>query len=496
MTPPPAAAPPRPLGGGAWQTRPAEPPSVRLQRGTFRVALGAVGALLGVLLATGVAPTLRLPLLAQLVVTLGAMRVASGGLVAPGALVTCLGLLALPWWPGVQGDVEALGLGALTGAGGAVLVGSAALGPRLASAVALAALASTAGLGLVAPLPPELRVALPLGITAVALAALGAHALVGQEIDRIRRIASRSDALLDELQLAAEGAHAGLWHWDVDGGVVHLSARAEDVLGLPRRGSHPAAGWLAGIADADAARVDAAFSDFIAQERPTLELRFRLQDPGDGQERWALVRAAASREEGRARRLAGSIADVTTWTRNEARLRETAYRDPLTGLPNRVLLLDRMRHAFARAGERQDVRFAALFLDLDGFKLVNDSLGHRVGDQMLVEVARRLERAVRPTDTVARLGGDEFLIFLESLPSFEEAENVANRILASARRSRWPGTSCTPRRASASRWAPPSTPTPRSSSATPTPRCTGPRPRARGAIGSSTPACASGWSPG
>lgn len=433
MTPVPGAASPRPPGGAAWQTRPSDPPSFRVQQCTFGILLAAVGALLLVLLATGLAPTLRLPLLAQLVVTLVATGVARGGLATPGALVTCLALLTLPWWPGVKADIEALGLGALTGAVGAVLVASGTLGARSAGAVALAAITSTASLGLVVPLPPGLRAALPLGINTVALAALGVHLLVRREIDRIQRIASRSEALLDEMHLAAEGAHEGLWHWDVDAGVLHLSARAEDLLGLPHRGTHPAAGWLAGVADADAARVDAAFADFIAQERPLLELRFRLRDSGDGPERWALIRAAAAREGGRARRLAGSVADVTTWTRNEARLRETVYRDPLTGLPNRILLLDRMRHAFARAGERQDVRFAALFLDLDGFKLVNDSLGHRIGDQMLVEVARRLERAVRPTDTVSRLGGDEFLIFLESLPSTEEAENVASRILARLR---------------------------------------------------------------
>jgi len=121
-------------------------------------------------------------------------------------------------------------------------------------------------------------------------------------------------------------------------------------------------------------------------------------------------------EEGRAIRMAGSMSDMTG----------RGVFDPLTALPNRMLLLDRLRRVFAR-GNRHRIPFAVLFLDLDRFKIINDSLGHHAGDQLLVEVAHRLQAAVRASDTVARLGGDEFVIILEDL-SGRDLETSIQRV--------------------------------------------------------------------
>jgi diguanylate cyclase (GGDEF)-like protein len=110
-------------------------------------------------------------------------------------------------------------------------------------------------------------------------------------------------------------------------------------------------------------------------------------------------------------------------------LRKHATRDVLTGLPNRVLFLDRLAHAVERARRHKDFRFAVLSLDLDRFKAVNDSLGMRVGDELLLAHARRLEHCVRTEDTVARLSGDEFAILLESLADDADAGRVAERML-------------------------------------------------------------------
>jgi diguanylate cyclase (GGDEF)-like protein len=112
-------------------------------------------------------------------------------------------------------------------------------------------------------------------------------------------------------------------------------------------------------------------------------------------------------------------------------LRRHAMRDGLTGLPNRGLFLDRLNHAVERARRHKEFRFAVLSLDLDRFKAVNDSLGVRVGDEVLVDVARRLEKCVRGEDTVARLSGDEFAILLESLADDADAGRVADRMLRS-----------------------------------------------------------------
>ncbi|MEQ1821220.1 MAG: EAL domain-containing protein [Fimbriimonadaceae bacterium] len=110
-----------------------------------------------------------------------------------------------------------------------------------------------------------------------------------------------------------------------------------------------------------------------------------------------------------------------------------AFHDKLTGLPNRALFMDRVNFALTRA-KRTGIGTATLFIDLDNFKLVNDSLGHDVGDQLLIAVADRLVEAVRPGDTVARLGGDEFTVLLEDLPGLSEAEAVAQRILVALRK--------------------------------------------------------------
>jgi diguanylate cyclase (GGDEF)-like protein len=113
--------------------------------------------------------------------------------------------------------------------------------------------------------------------------------------------------------------------------------------------------------------------------------------------------------------------------RSEADLAYRALHDPLTGLPNRTLFLDRLDLALSRS-RRRGSRVAVLFLDLDGFKNVNDTLGHPTGDRLLVEVAARLEALVRPTDTLARLGGDEFMLLCEDISVVDQAVGVAERV--------------------------------------------------------------------
>ncbi len=119
--------------------------------------------------------------------------------------------------------------------------------------------------------------------------------------------------------------------------------------------------------------------------------------------------------------------EINQFPKRLEQLTRQAFRDPLTNLPNRALFMDRLTHGLTRAQRRHE-HLAVLFLDLDRFKVVNDTLGHSVGDQLLVEVSRRLTSALRPGDTVARLGGDEFGILLEDVADAETAEAVALRV--------------------------------------------------------------------
>jgi diguanylate cyclase (GGDEF)-like protein len=149
----------------------------------------------------------------------------------------------------------------------------------------------------------------------------------------------------------------------------------------------------------------------------------------DGSYRWVLSRAMAVRDTGEGTyRLAGTLTDITGRREVEKQLQHDASHDALTGLPNRAVFMDRLKRSLERAKHRDDYLFAVLFLDLDRFKVVNDSLGHQIGDQLLVAIARQLETSLRPGDMVARLGGDEFAIIIDHLKQVSDATLAAERI--------------------------------------------------------------------
>jgi len=128
-------------------------------------------------------------------------------------------------------------------------------------------------------------------------------------------------------------------------------------------------------------------------------------------------------------RIVAVLRDVTERRRLQEKLERLAHYDPLTTLPNRALFFDRLENAVARA-RREDRRFALLFIDLDGFKAVNDRFGHDAGDFLLFEIAKRLRSAIRDSDTAGRMGGDEFTVLLENIAKVDDAAAVADKIRA------------------------------------------------------------------
>jgi len=158
------------------------------------------------------------------------------------------------------------------------------------------------------------------------------------------------------------------------------------------------------------------------------ETEFRLKRH-DGQYRWHVARATAGVDpEGKTVKWFGTSTDIDVEKAAEAKLNHYARHDPLTNLPNRVEFMNHLRQAIERADGNNFARFAVLFLDLDRFKVVNDSLGHSIGDKLLVGIAERLSSCIRPGDIVGRLGGDEFTILLNRTGSIEDVACVAERL--------------------------------------------------------------------
>ena len=189
-------------------------------------------------------------------------------------------------------------------------------------------------------------------------------------------------------------------------------------------------GWLSAIDPDDVEGVLAAFGSVLAGAEIDLSLRIR----GAGADpRWLRIRAVPVQAPGRGAGLVGSVEDVTADKRHEAELAHQATHDPLTGLPNRTMLWHHLTRL--AEGRRRDDRGAALlFFDLDNFKLVNDSLGHAAGDELLVRVATRLKAELRNGDLLARLGGDEFVVLCAEIGTETEAVSVAERMLRSVAR--------------------------------------------------------------
>jgi diguanylate cyclase (GGDEF)-like protein/PAS domain S-box-containing protein len=242
----------------------------------------------------------------------------------------------------------------------------------------------------------------------------------------------------ERYRLAAEGANDGLWDWNLMSGEIFFSARWKatlgyeegEIAGMPEE-------WFDRIHPEDLLHFKTQLSNHLSNQTNSFLCDYRIKHK-DGKYRWVSTRGVAIwNPAGYAERIAGSQTDMTERREVEERLRFDALHDTLTHLGNRTLLMDHLRNANERKKRRADFLYGLFFLDIDHFKQVNDSLGHQSGDQLLVEVAHRLEEGLRSTDTVSRfsgletlsrIAGDEFVILLEDFSTVQDIHRVAGRI--------------------------------------------------------------------
>ncbi|WP_338760045.1 EAL domain-containing protein [Massilia sp. METH4] len=239
----------------------------------------------------------------------------------------------------------------------------------------------------------------------------------------------------ERLRLVLKGSTDAPWDWDLVTGDVYYSERWWNMLGYPSgEGLDDSGAWVRMLHPDDDPMVKEYVAELLPSKRDSFSVEFRLQHR-DGHYVPVLSRGYVLRDEqGKALRISGVNTDLTERKRTERRIYELAYFDHLTGLPNRRFLIEELEHVLARAA-RSGHYSALLYLDLDNFKLLNDTMGHDLGDMLLLQTAHRLRNTVRHSDQLARLGGDEFVIVLENLSSTAdgaaaEASRVVGKLLA------------------------------------------------------------------
>lgn len=247
---------------------------------------------------------------------------------------------------------------------------------------------------------------------------------IARDVTEARLAAQALREAEERFSLAVRGSNNGIWDWDLRSGKIYFSSRWKQMFGLrPNEPCDTPEAWFSRVHAEDAPGLRSLLNGFIEMGHDQFDTEVRMKH-ADGTWRWILISGAAVRGTGgRALRVAGSKTDITTGK----------LADPLTGLPNRLYLLDLLEAWIWRLREDPTRKFALLFLDLDRFKLVNDSLGHVKGDHLLLGVSMRLTAALQTVPkadgTVVRLGGDEFVIALDTTHHPDAPEQLAAAVL-------------------------------------------------------------------
>ncbi len=257
---------------------------------------------------------------------------------------------------------------------------------------------------------------------------------VARDITLRKRTEQQMARAKERLDLALTGSRLALWDWDLGNNRVYFNESWSKIIDAePRESTFTGDEVVEWNHPDDRPVFSAALGNAGKGVSDDFDCEFRVRNAA-GEWIWVHSRGKVMQRDaaGKALRMTGTSHNISKRKRAEERAEFLATRDPLTGLPNRVLLHDRLEQAVFNAA-RQHAGFGFMFIDLDRFKTINDSLGHQVGDELLKRVAARLTDCVRATDTVARLGGDEFAVILENLGNDDDegAQHVAEKMIAS-----------------------------------------------------------------
>lgn len=257
------------------------------------------------------------------------------------------------------------------------------------------------------------------------IVAIGGYAV---DVSRRQRAVHALQASEQSYRVMAEYTHDWETWIGSDGLVRFVSPACEEITGYPRENFVQEAAFVEQIIHVDDLQAYKTLMQRVHLDQEKGHLEFRVVRP-DGWERWISMHVRRVYDHKNLfLGLRSSCRDLTERKLLELRLQHEAFHDALTGLPNRTLCLDRITQALERSKRRENYHYAVIFLDLDRFKLINDSLGHCAGDQLLSRVAKRLQETVRSLDTVARLGGDEFVVLLEEISTVREAIRIVKRL--------------------------------------------------------------------
>ncbi len=233
----------------------------------------------------------------------------------------------------------------------------------------------------------------------------------------------------ERFSLAVNGANDGIWDWNLRTGKVYYSPRWKGLLGFSDSEIGDSRDeWIGRVHPEEVKRVKEELDAHLAGQTTHFASEHRIWTRF-GNYRWYLVRGVAVREEGqRAHRMSGSLTDINPRKIIEERLVHDAMHDPLTNLPNRAYFLDLLRRSIERSRRHNDYQAAVLFLDLDRFRLINESLGHTSGDRLLLSITNRLATCIRGGDSLSRFGGDDFAILLDDINGVGDATRIAAHI--------------------------------------------------------------------